>query len=66
MKRFAPLIKIGVGVGVGMLAMKANEKYGVVIDKDVLEAAIFAALASTNFKEDRKASKLKPQDAPKS
>lgn len=66
MKRFLPLVRIGVGVGVGILAMKANTKLGVVIDQDKLTVAIMASLATINFREGKKPKKLQPQDAPKS
>jgi hypothetical protein len=65
MKRFMPLVRIGVGVGVGILATKANTKLGVVVDQDALTAAIMLSLASINFREG-KTPKPKPQDAPKS
>lgn len=64
MKRFGPLIKIAVGVGVGIVTMKANAKFGVVVDKDVLEAAIMAALAGANFR--NKPARPSPQDPPES
>lgn len=66
MSRFMPLVRIGVGVGVGILATKANTKLGVVVDQDALTAAIMLSLASINFREGKRLKQPKPQDAPKS
>lgn len=66
MKRFMPLVRIGVGVAAGVITMKANQKLGVVIDQEALTASIFFALASINFHEGKKPKQPKPQDAPKS
>ena len=46
MKPFLPIIKSFVYAGVALLALKANEKYGLNIDKDALAMAIMTLLAS--------------------
>lgn len=66
MARFIPIIRIAVGAGVGVVAVKANQRYGMVIDQDALTAAIMLSLAATNFKGGKKPQKPIPQDAPKS
>lgn len=48
MKRFLPLIRVLVGAGVGVVAIKANQRYGMAVDQDALTAAIMLALAASN------------------
>lgn len=50
MKRFMPLIKIAVGVVVGIATQKANQNLGVVVDPDALNVAILAALTAANIR----------------
>ena len=64
MKRFMPLIKLGVGVVVGIATQKANQRLGVVVDPDALNVAILAALGAANIR--NKPARPSPQDPPES
>lgn len=63
MKRFAPLIRVLVGASVGVVAIKANQRYGMAVDQDALTAAIMLALAATNTR--NTPARPSPQDPPK-
>lgn len=63
MKRFLPLIKIAVGVLVGIATQKANQRLGVVVDPDALNVAILAALTAANVR--NKTDRPPRQDPPK-
>ena len=50
MKPFLPIVKILATVGAGIAATKANQRFGVVIDQDVLIAALMAAFLAVNVR----------------